>query len=136
VNGCTVAAVFSEYADGVRNGIVTHFESEFSKDSDGFFVNAKGAPIKTVAKIFVYGENKENLSKLEINLHERSAREANFIKSILRKNFGDQIEIDIVPYPLSENANEEREIGLIVKSKKDGEDSPAEIEWWNGTIPL
>lgn len=134
VNGCTVVALYSEYPDGVRRGTLTHFEPAFIENSRKFFVNQKDVPIKTEAKIFTYGEDKKKYAPWELNIKRRTEKEINLITADLKKNFGEDTHIDLLQYSISENLNEEREINFTLKSKKEGEDFPAEIHWWNGNI--
>jgi hypothetical protein len=134
VDGCTVTAVYTEYEDGTKKGTLTHFEPTFIKENLEAIPAEEQTATKVEATLFVnYDENDTFEPKEHV---DRKLNSIALLKDHLKKVFNDDIPITIIPYELAQDTKEERQIDLIMRSKKEGRDSSAELRWWKGSIKL
>jgi len=134
VNGCTVTAIYSECEDGSQKGILTHFESSFVKDNLDSIKKPERLLTKVQATVFVNYDEKDTYEPL--NHVQNRMRSIDLIKKHLQDVFGPNISINVLPYKLTDNLDEDREISLVIKSKKDDTGYSAELNWWKGKINL
>lgn len=134
VDGCTVTVVYSEYEDGTRKGTVTHFEPQFIHENIEAIPSEERPPTKVEATLFVNYDENETFEPKE---HVRAKLEGvKLLNERLQKIFGDSVKITLVPYEVSKNVNEGRQIDLIMRSQKEKGNSKAELRWWERSVTL
>ena len=135
VDGCTVTAVYVENSDGTRDGTVTHFEPSFVRENVDALSFPKGTEhAKAEAVLFVNYDLDDKFEPAQSV--EMKTKSVDILKAHLQNILGDDIKISVVPYKISTKVNEERQIDLIIRSKKANGNSNSELKWWEGSIQL